>query len=239
MKDPYDGTTPPDRTGLRLSKVKKTAAGLPAAVSSLNHGIRKMGLTKTVRTLLMVNQKEGFDCPGCAWPDPQHRTSFEFCENGAKAVADEAMKPKVNERFFRKYSIQHLLNQSDYWLNRQGRIAHPMIKKPGGTHYESISWKDALDLVASSINQIENPSRGVYYTSGRTSNEAAFLYQAFVRALGSNNLPDCSNMCHESSGKALTQTIGIGKGTVHLEDFEQSDLILVIGQNPGTNHPRI
>ena len=239
MKDPFDGTTPPDTTGLRLSKVKKTAAGIPAAVSSLNHGIRKMGLTKSVRTLLMVNQKEGFDCPGCAWPDPQHRTSFEFCENGAKAVADEAMKAKVNERFFRKHSIQHLLNQSDYWLNRQGRIAHPMIKKPEATHYEPISWADALDLVASSINKMENPQRGVYYTSGRTSNEAAFLYQALVRALGSNNLPDCSNMCHESSGKALTQTIGIGKGTVHLEDFEQSDLILVIGQNPGTNHPRM
>ena len=239
MKDPFDGTTPPDTTGLRLSNVKKTAAGIPAAVSSLNHGIRKMGLTKTVRTLLMVNQKEGFDCPGCAWPDPQHRTSFEFCENGAKAVADEAMKAKVNERFFGKHSIQHLLNQSDYWLNRQGRIAHPMIKKPEATHYEPISWDDALDLVASSINEMENPQRGVYYTSGRTSNEAAFLYQALVRALGSNNLPDCSNMCHESSGKTLTQTIGIGKGTVHLEDFEQSDLILVIGQNPGTNHPRM
>ncbi len=239
MKDPFDGTTPPDTTGLRLSNVKKTAAGIPAAVSSLNHGIRKMGLTKTVRTLLMVNQKEGFDCPGCAWPDPQHRTSFEFCENGAKAVADEAMKAKVNERFFGKHSIQHLLNQSDYWLNRQGRIAHPMIKKPEATHYEPISWDDALDLVASSINEMENPQRGVYYTSGRTSNEAAFLYQALVRALGSNNLPDCSNMCHESSGKALTQAIGIGKGTVHLEDFEQSDLILVIGQNPGTNHPRM
>ena len=239
MKDPFDGTTPPDSTGLRLSKVKKTAAGIPAAVSSLNHGIRKMGLTKTVRTLLMVNQKEGFDCPGCAWPDPQHRTSFEFCENGAKAVADEAMKAKVNDRFFRKYSIQDLLNQSDYWLNRQGRIAQPMIKKPEATHYEAISWDDALDLVSSSIKKMENPLRGVYYTSGRTSNEAAFLYQALVRALGSNNLPDCSNMCHESSGKALTQTIGIGKGTVHLEDFEKSELILVIGQNPGTNHPRM
>ncbi len=239
MRDPFDGSTPPDKSGLRLTKVKQTAAGIPAAVSSLNHGIRKMGLTKTVRTLMMVNQKDGFDCPGCAWPDPQHRTSFEFCENGAKAVADEAMKANVNEHFFQKHSIQDLLNRSDYWLNSQGRIAHPMIKRPQATHYESISWKDALDLVASSIKRMENPDRGVYYTSGRTSNEAAFLYQAFVRALGSNNLPDCSNMCHESSGKALSQTIGIGKGTVHLEDFEQSELILVIGQNPGTNHPRM
>ena len=239
MRDPFDGSTPPDTNGLRLTKVKQTAAGIPAAVSSLNHGIRKMGLTKTVRTLLMVNQKEGFDCPGCAWPDPQHRTSFEFCENGAKAVADEAMKANVNERFFQKHSIQDLLNKSDYWLNRQGRLAHPMIKRPQATHYEPISWEEALDLVASSIKAMDKPERGVYYTSGRTSNEAAFLYQALVRALGSNNLPDCSNMCHESSGKALSQTIGIGKGTVHLEDFEQSDLILVIGQNPGTNHPRM
>tara|TARA_Y100001954_G_scaffold27773_2_gene25093 strand:+ start:51094 stop:53382 length:2289 start_codon:yes stop_codon:yes gene_type:complete len=239
MRDPFDGSTPPDTNGLRLTKVKQTAAGIPAAVSSLNHGIRKMGLTKTVRNLLMVNQKEGFDCPGCAWPDPEHRTSFEFCENGAKAVADEAMKANVNERFFRKHSIQDLLNKSDYWLNRQGRLAHPMIKRPQATHYESISWEEALDMVASSIKSMDKPERGVYYTSGRTSNEAAFLYQALVRALGSNNLPDCSNMCHESSGKALSQTIGIGKGTVHLEDFEQSDLILVVGQNPGTNHPRM
>ena len=239
MRDPFEGSTPPDTNGLRLTKVKQTAAGIPAAVSSLNHGIRKMGLTKTVRTLLMVNQKEGFDCPGCAWPDPQHRTSFEFCENGAKAVADEAMKANVNERFFQKHSIQDLLNKSDYWLNRQGRLAHPMIKRPQATHYEPISWEEALDLVASSIKAMDKPERGVYYTSGRTSNEAAFLYQALVRALGSNNLPDCSNMCHESSGKALSQTIGIGKGTVHLEDFEKSELILVIGQNPGTNHPRM
>ena len=149
------------------------------------------------------------------------------------------MKANVNERFFRKHSIQDLLNKSDYWLNRQGRLAHPMVKRPQATHYESISWDDALDLVASSIKAMDSPDRGVYYTSGRTSNEAAFLYQALVRALGSNNLPDCSNMCHESSGKALSQTIGIGKGTVHLEDFEQSELILVIGQNPGTNHPRM
>jgi len=239
MRDPFDGSTPPDTSRLRLTKVKQTAAGIPAAVSSLNHGIRKMGLTKTVRTLLMVNQKDGFDCPGCAWPDPQHRTSFEFCENGAKAVADEAMKANVNVHFFQKHSIQDLLNRSDFWLNRQGRLAHPMIKRPQATHYEPISWDDALDLVASSIKAMDKPERGVYYTSGRTSNEAAFLYQALVRALGSNNLPDCSNMCHESSGKALSQTIGIGKGTVHLEDFEQSDLILVIGQNPGTNHPRM
>ncbi|MBM53562.1 MAG: hypothetical protein CMB36_00835 [Euryarchaeota archaeon] len=239
MKEMRDGTTPPDTAGLRLSKVKTTAAGIPAAVSSLNHGIRKMGLTKTVRTLLMVNQKEGFDCPGCAWPDPEHRTSFEFCENGAKAVADEAMKAKVNASFFQKHPISDLLEQSDFWLNSQGRIAQPMIRKSGSNHYQPIDWDDAFDLISEHIQTMNHPERGVYYTSGRTSNEAAFLYQALVRALGSNNMPDCSNMCHESSGKALTQTIGIGKGTVHLDDFNHADLILVIGQNPGTNHPRM
>ena len=239
MKEMHNGTTPPDRTGLRLSKVKNTAAGIPAAVSSLNHGIRKMGVKKTVRSLLMVNQKEGFDCPGCAWPDPEHRTSFEFCENGAKAVADEAMKANVDASFFQKYSITDLLKKSDFWLNNQGRISQPMIRNEGSNHYQPIDWNEAFDLVAQHIQSMEDPERGVYYTSGRTSNEAAFLYQALVRALGTNNMPDCSNMCHESSGKALTETIGIGKGTVHLEDFNHADLILVIGQNPGTNHPRM
>ena len=239
MKEEFDGTTPPDLNRLRLSKVKTTAAGIPAAVSSMNHGFRKMGITRTVRNLLMVNQQEGFDCPGCAWPDPEHRTSFEFCENGAKAVADEAMKANVDAKFFQKYSVQELAQKSDFWLNKQGRIAQPMILRSDETHYSPIDWDDALSLIATSIESMDSPKRGVYYTSGRTSNEAAFLYQALVRAMGTNNLPDCSNMCHESSGKALTQTIGIGKGTVHLEDFDQSDLILVIGQNPGTNHPRM
>jgi len=239
MQEPSEGVTPVDSNPLRLSKVKKTAAGIPAAISSLSHGIRKMGVSKTVKTLLMVNQKDGFDCPGCAWPDPEHRTSFEFCENGAKAVADEAMKANVNPRFFRKYSIQDLLKKSDHWLNKQGRISHPMVLKPGNSYYETISWDSAFDMIAESIQSMNVPERGVYYTSGRTSNEAAFLYQALVRSLGTNNLPDCSNMCHESSGKALGSTIGIGKGTVHLEDFNKSDLILVVGQNPGTNHPRM
>ena len=239
MQEPSEGVTPLDKNPLRLTKVKKTAAGIPAAISSLNHGIRKMGVTKTIKTLLMVNQKDGFDCPGCAWPDPNHRTSFEFCENGAKAVADEAMKEKVNPNFFKKYDVNTLLKKSDFWLNKQGRLSHPMILKNGNSHYEPISWSDAFDLISESIESMNNPARGVYYTSGRTSNEAAFLYQALVRSLGTNNMPDCSNMCHESSGKALGATIGIGKGTVHLEDFNESDLIIVVGQNPGTNHPRM
>ena len=239
MQEPSEGVTPEDLNSLRLGKVKKTAAGIPAAISSLNHGIRKMGVSKTIKTLLMVNQKDGFDCPGCAWPDPNHRTSFEFCENGAKAVADEAMKDKVNPNFFERYNVQTLLKKSDHWLNKQGRISHPMILKPGSSNYVPIQWKEAFDLISESIKSMDQPERGVYYTSGRTSNEAAFLYQALVRSLGTNNLPDCSNMCHESSGKALGSTIGIGKGTVHLEDFNKSDLILVVGQNPGTNHPRM
>ena len=239
MQEPSEGVTPADLNPLRLGKVKKTAAGIPAAISSLNHGIRKMGVSKTIKTLLMVNQKEGFDCPGCAWPDPDHRTSFEFCENGAKAVADEAMKDRVNPRFFQRYNVQNLLKKSDHWLNKQGRISHPMILKEGSSEYEPIAWDEAFDLISDSIKSMNEPANGVYYTSGRTSNEAAFLYQALVRGLGTNNLPDCSNMCHESSGKALGSTIGIGKGTVHLEDFNKSDLILVVGQNPGTNHPRM
>lgn len=157
MKERIDGVTPPDTHGLRLSKTKKTAAGIPAAVSSLNHGIRKMGITKTVRTLLTINQQDGFDCPGCAWPDPEHRTSFEFCENGAKAVADEAMSANVTPAFFKKYSVSDLLKKSDYWLNNQGRLERPMLLKPGSTNYESIDWSDALDLISDSIKSMKSP----------------------------------------------------------------------------------
>ena len=198
-----------------------------------------MGVVKTIKTLSMVNQKEGFDCPGCAWPDPDHRTTFEFCENGAKAVADEAMKAKVTPSFFAQHSVQDLAEMSDYELNNLGRISSPVVLREGNSHYEAITWDDAFAMVAEALNATQSPDRAVFYTSGRTSNEAAFLYQAFVRAYGTNNLPDCSNMCHESSGKGLGQTIGIGKGTVTLEDFNHADVILVIGQNPGTNHPRM
>ena len=189
--------------------------------------------------MVTVNQPDGFDCPGCAWPDPKNASAFEFCENGAKAVADEATKSRVTPQFFEKNSVQQLSDKSDFWLNKQGRITHPMVLKSGSNHYEEISWNDAFKMIADNIIESDDPDRSVFYTSGRTSNEAAFLYQLFARTLGTNNMPDCSNMCHESSGRGLGETIGIGKGTVSLEDFDHADLVLVVGQNPGTNHPRM
>jgi len=232
-------TTPPDPHRLRLGATKAKAAGVAAAVSSLYHGITKMGVSKTVKTLRTVNQHDGFDCPGCAWPDPEHRTSFEFCENGAKAVADESMAARVDADFFARHTVHDLSSWSDHRLNRAGRLAQPMYLAAGANRYTPIEWDEALDLIAQRLSAMPSPERGVFYTSGRTSNEAAFLYQAMVRGLGTNNLPDCSNMCHESSGKGLGSTIGIGKGTVSLEDFNHANLIMVIGQNPGTNHPRM
>ena len=193
-----------------------------------------------VRTLLKVNQVGGIDCPGCAWPEPdRERSHFEFCENGAKHIADEATTKRVTPEFFEKWSVAELLQQSDQWLNAQGRLTHPMLLRRTATHYEPITWDDAFELLAGELNSLNYPDQAIFYTSGRTSNEAAFLYQLFVRQFGTNNLPDCSNMCHESSGSALMETVGVGKGTVTLEDFEQAQAIFVIGQNPGTNHPRM
>ncbi|MFI9252331.1 FdhF/YdeP family oxidoreductase [Streptomyces sp. NPDC053069] len=218
---------------------KHAAAGLPAIGHTLRIAQQQMGVRRTALTLLRVNQKDGFDCPGCAWPEPDHRHKAEFCENGAKAVAEEATLRRVTPEFFAAHSVADLATRSGYWLGQQGRLTHPMYLPEGGTHYEPVGWERAFDIVAEEIAALSSPDEAVFYTSGRTSNEAAFLYQLFARELGTNNLPDCSNMCHESSGSALSETIGIGKGSVLLEDLYKADLIIVAGQNPGTNHPRM
>jgi molybdopterin-dependent oxidoreductase alpha subunit len=218
----------------------EVAGGIPAVVASLQHVWGEMGPLRGARLLLKLNQQDGFDCPGCAWPDPDaHRSPAEFCENGAKAVAEEGTTARVTPDFFRQYSVAELSRQSDLWLGKQGRLTHPMVLREGATHYEPISWEEAFALVAEELNALGSPDEACFYTSGRTSNEAAFLYQLFVRQFGTNNLPDCADLCHESSGTALGETLGFGKGTVTLEDFEKAEAIFVIGQNPGTNHPRM
>lgn len=211
-----------------------------AVLSSFRYAAKTSGLGRGLKVFLGVNQREGFDCPGCAWPDPAgHRATFEFCENGARAVAHEADRRLADAAFFARHSIEALRTETDHQLEHHGRLIEPLVKKPGGTHYEPISWDAAFTLIGDTLKSLSSPDRAAFYTSGRTSNEAAFLYQLFARAYGTNNLPDCSNMCHESSGKGLANTIGVGKGTVQLSDFELADCILVIGQNPGTNHPRM
>ncbi|MEU4927570.1 FdhF/YdeP family oxidoreductase [Streptomyces yokosukanensis] len=223
----------------QVAEPKRAAAGLPAIGHTLRMAQQQMGVRRTALTLLRVNQKDGFDCPGCAWPEPEHRHKAEFCENGAKAVAEEATLRRVTPEFFAAHPVADLSGRSGYWLGQQGRLTHPMYLPEGGTHYEPVSWERAFGIVAEEIAALSSPDKAVFYTSGRTSNEAAFLYQLFARELGTNNLPDCSNMCHESSGSALVETLGVGKGSVLLEDLHKADLIIVAGQNPGTNHPRM
>ncbi|TVT53536.1 FdhF/YdeP family oxidoreductase [Amycolatopsis rhizosphaerae] len=233
-----------DEARLEVHQPKTWAAGVPGVTVSLLRSIEQMGTSRTVRTLRLLNQREGFDCPGCAWPEPQgsageHRKLAEFCENGAKAVAEEATKRRVGPEFFAAHPVAELAGRTDYWLGQQGRLTHPMVLREGASHYEPISWDDAFELIARHLRALSTPDEALFYTSGRTSNEAAFLYQLLVRSFGTNNLPDCSNMCHESSGTALSETTGIGKGSVSLADIHQADLIVVVGQNPGTNHPRM
>ncbi len=232
--------TPIETEPARTGGTSRSAAGLPAIANTFRVALPKMGVAKTLRTFLQVNQKDGFDCQSCAWPSPDgKRHRFEFCESGAKAMADEGMRRTIGAEFFARWSIAELAARSDHWLNAQGRLAEPMLRREGGGHYEPIGWDEAFDLIGEELRGLESPNRAAFYTSGRASNEAAFLYQLFARQFGTNNLPDCSNMCHESSGTALVESLGIGKGTVTLEDFEQTDLILIVGQNPGTNHPRM
>ncbi|MEO5666186.1 MAG: FdhF/YdeP family oxidoreductase [Nocardioides sp.] len=218
-----------------------TAAGITAVAKAMEMGISQMGVRRTAQTLLKLNQVDGFDCQGCAWPDPDpsHRHTAEFCENGAKAVAEEATRERVGPDFFAEHTIKDLEGRSEYWLGKQGRITEPLVLRAGATHYEPISWDDAFSTIAGHLTKVAHPDEAVFYTSGKASNEAAFVYQLFSRAFGTNNLPDCSNMCHESSGTALVETIGIGKGSVSLDDIHHASLIVVAGQNPGTNHPRM
>ncbi len=218
---------------------KGAAGGWGALASVTRHLVHQDIPVLGAKTLLHANQPDGFDCPGCAWPDREHASTFEFCENGAKAVAFEATSRRVGPDFFAQHTVTELARYSDHWLEDQGRLTHPLRYNPASDRYEAVSWDAAFTFIASALNALASPDEAIFYTSGRTSNEAAFLYQLFVRQFGTNNFPDCSNMCHEPSGVALGEQIGVGKGTVTLDDFEQADLILVFGQNPGTNHPRM
>jgi molybdopterin-dependent oxidoreductase alpha subunit len=239
---PVPNSENPDKlTGLKKGKIKKVAAGIPAVVSSFEKIVEEAGLQRGMKALFNLNKKGGFDCPSCAWPDPDDERSgiAEYCENGARAVAEEATTKKLTTEFFSQHSVGELGKLSDYEIGGKGRIAQPMFLPAGGTHYQPISWKAAFAKIGVELNRLASPDEAVFYTSGRTSNEAAFLYQLFVREFGTNNLPDCSNMCHESSGVALGESLGIGKGSVTLNDFYEAEVIIILGQNPGTNHPRM
>ncbi|WP_326764997.1 FdhF/YdeP family oxidoreductase [Streptomyces sp. NBC_01591] len=232
-------TGDPVQDAPRVEPAQHAAAGLSAVAHSLLIAQQQMGVRRTAQTLLKVNQKNGFDCPGCAWPEGDKRHTAEFCENGAKAVAEEATLRRVTPDFFAAHPVADLATRSGYWLGQQGRITQPMYLPEGADRYEAVTWERAFAVIAEELGALASPDEALFYTSGRTSNEAAFLLQLFAREFGTNNLPDCSNMCHESSGSALTETIGIGKGSVSLEDLHRADLIIVAGQNPGTNHPRM
>jgi molybdopterin-dependent oxidoreductase alpha subunit len=239
---PIPGAENPDIfTGLKVGTVKTSAAGMPAVLNSFKQVFGEAGILRGLKALGKLNQKGGFDCPSCAWPDPDDERSgiAEYCENGAKAVAEEATAKKLLPDFFSQYSVQELGLLTDFEIGRKGRIAQPMYLPQDATHYQPITWEAAFDKIAATLQSLASPNEAIFYTSGRTSNEAAFLYQLFVRAYGTNNLPDCSNMCHESSGVALGESLGIGKGSVKLEDFYEAEVILILGQNPGTNHPRM
>jgi molybdopterin-dependent oxidoreductase alpha subunit len=227
---------------LKVSEPESVAVGLPAIREAMKYALGEMGPARTAKTLLSLNQIDGFDCPSCAWADPKpgERSHAEFCENGAKAVAWEGTRARVGREFFAEHSVADLLSQDAHTLEHHGRLTEPMYLAPGASHYAPISWEAALELCADRLRAMPDPNRAAFYTSGRASNEAAFLFQLLARRLGTNNLPDCSNMCHESSGTALSETIGIGKGTVSLDDItDHAELIVIVGQNPGTNHPRM
>ena len=229
-----------DEHDVTATGAERESAGVKAVMVSMQRALKSMGPLRTLASLARLNQRKGFDCPGCAWPEePGGRRFAEFCENGAKAVAEEATKRVTAPEFFARHSIADLETRPEFWLSQQGRLTHPMVLRDGDDHYRPIGWDDAYQLIAEHLRALDSPDEAVFYTSGRTSNEAAFLYQLMVRSFGTNNLPDCSNMCHESSGHALIEAIGIGKGSVSVTDVEAADLIIIAGQNPGTNHPRM
>lgn len=235
------GAQPPlEQNGAHAANRHRTAAGYYSIYETAHFGVKEMGVERTFQTLLKINQKDGFDCPGCAWPDPDgQRKTAEFCENGAKAVASEATTKRLTPEVFANHRISEMLEKPDVWLEEQGRIAHPMVRRSGSDHYEPISWDGAFGLIGRELSALGSPDEASFYTSGRASNEAAFLYGLFARQFGTNNLPDCSNMCHESTSTGLTEVIGIGKATVKIKDFSNANAIFVIGQNPGTCHPRM
>ncbi|MFE7408474.1 FdhF/YdeP family oxidoreductase [Isoptericola sp. NPDC057559] len=218
---------------------KDWAAGVPGIVHALVPAVRGMGAGRTAKLLLSMNHKDGFDCMSCAWPDPDRRKPAEFCENGAKAVTWEATPLVVEPEFWAEHPLSDLRTRTEHWLGQQGRLVEPVHKAAGSDHYVPVSWEEAFGIVADRLGGLATPDEASFYTSGRTSNEAAFVYQLFVRAFGTNNLPDCSNMCHESTGAALGETIGVGKATITYDDFALADLIVIMGQNPGSNHPRM
>ncbi len=225
---------------LKVSEPAEYAAGATAIKKTLEHLNKEAGLYKSLATLAKMNQKEGFDCPGCAWPDPEEPSKLgEYCENGAKAIAEETTPERADKTLFEKYSVEELSQWTDMQIGKSGRLTEPMVLRSGSVHYEPIAWADAFQIIADELHQLNSPDEAIFYTSGRSSNEAAFLYGLFVRAFGTNNMPDCSNMCHESSGVALGETLGIGKGSVTLDDLHDAEVVMVIGQNPGTNHPRM
>lgn len=241
MPDHIEHRFPNTNDDLQLKKPPSNSVGLPAILGSVQYMKKYMDMPEALKASLKMNQKGGFDCAGCAWPDPDDDRSVlgEYCENGIKALAEEASSKKADPDFFAKHSLKELSQWTEFKLGKSGRITHPMILEQGSSHYKPIEWNEAFNIIAEELNALKDPNEAIFYTSGRTSNEAAFLYGTLVRAYGTNNLPDCSNMCHETSGAALTEVLGIGKGSVTLDDLHNADLIIVMGQNPGTNHPRM
>ena len=232
---------PEQFTGLKRSKIMKAAAGMGAIIYAGKMIFKEAGFLRGLKALWYLNKKNGFICSSCAWPDPDDERSqiAEYCENGAKATAEETTTKKLTASFFTENAVKDLAMLSDHEIGKKGRIAQPMYLPKGSSHYQTISWNDVFKKIGAALNNLASPDEAIFYTSGRTSNEAAFLYQLFVREYGTNNLPDCSNMCHESSGIALTESLGVGKGSVKLDDLYEAEVIIILGQNPGTNHPRM